>query len=1000
MLRRNTYPNGLGFKNSKREITFNNAGNPSGVKITNRYSNGTISSITHTSLKNYMRNQKFRKELYSNPGKFMKLHFGQQLPPMMNTVKELNMAITPIPNPNSPQYTPISPPEYYNPRSPAYDPTSPKPPQNSPVYNNYKAPSPKKNPVSPNNVTKYTPKNHISRQNGCHPDKFLYRHFKPDGSKSYFNYIMSNNKNGFANVLTVPRNIQKGLVKVGGGGEGVVFVGCIDKTCKNKVSVKIGTAMKSAPGQRYKRNTSNAPGVQEFKITKDIWDKCHNKSPHIVTPYAQFTCRPDDAFIGWNYPGLKRALNNTTGQGTIARIKNSERVIISYYEFFNGGSLFDWLDRHSSSLTEKDLRAVLFQIIYTLKVIYETVPSFRHNDIHLENILVKTEGVPKTGTTKYSNFNVPNRGIFVGLGDFGWGHSKNHPNPRVVSGMFKHQGIMPNKTIRMDLHFFLASALLHPAFKRFKETRQFLAQALGGEDLLAKNVRGTMANWRLLVNNKRVADIRALLNSDYFKTYNSSYVPSPEPLVERVANSLTVPSPRNKIVKNLKNLNERSDDCGKSVSKKKGGIHAMSVDAMIKFIRNNGTTAAVSMLRAFKGKKPKRSQACFIIKSFSKGRKLMGLASPSPRQKKNSPKVTKAQGPVNSKRAQDMTIEQLKNFIRRKGTQAAKNKLNALTQSPSRPLRSKYMNVMRSFNAGREQAGPRQTNKRPAPRRVPSPLKVGRSRANNATRRVAPVRKAMSFAGRDKITPAQRKTIQLMANRLYNKAPRTKNTNTNVLREKVFKKSVKIFKRARDIGVKSGLISRTNTLRNQINVMVPAPKATRVSPRTGAKIALPARANTRFSPQARQINAPLNMKNYSLGQTGLLKINGVACNSMSRADINKVLVRVGVDPKTVETKAKACLLIHAARAQYVKPYKTKAQQEKNVKNWKNSLEANYEKRLNAAARARENATRAARQRSANARAAQTKAARMMGTAASRSPVVPGQRLRLFNKLGL
>ena len=75
MLRRNTYPNGLGFKNSKREITFNNAGNPSGVKLTTRYSNGTISSITHTSLKNYMKNQQFRKELYSNPGKFMKLSF-------------------------------------------------------------------------------------------------------------------------------------------------------------------------------------------------------------------------------------------------------------------------------------------------------------------------------------------------------------------------------------------------------------------------------------------------------------------------------------------------------------------------------------------------------------------------------------------------------------------------------------------------------------------------------------------------------------------------------------------------------------------------------------------------------------------------------------------------------------------------------------------------------------------------------------------------------------
>jgi hypothetical protein len=117
---------------------------------------------------------------------------------------------------------------------------------------------------------------------------------------------------------------------------------------------------------------------------------------------------------------------------------------------------------------------------------------------------------------------------------------------------------------------------------------------------------------------------------------------------------------------------------------------------------------------------------------------------------------------------------------------------------------------------------------------------------------------------------------------------------------------------------------------------------------------------------------------------------------MSRADVNKLLVRVGVDPKTAETKAKACLLIHAARAQYVKRYKTKAQQEKNVKTWKEGLELNYGKRLNNAGKRYENARN--QQRRANTKKINNYSE---GVVARGSPQeAQGARLRLFKKLGL
>jgi hypothetical protein len=137
------------------------------------------------------------------------------------------------------------------------------------------------------------------------------------------------------------------------------------------------------------------------------------------------------------------------------------------------------------------------------------------------------------------------------------------------------------------------------------------------------------------------------------------------------------------------------------------------------------------------------------------------------------------------------------------------------------------------------------------------------------------------------------------------------------------------------------------------------------------------------------------MKNYRLGQTGALKINGVACSGMTRPQIDKLLIRVKIDPKTVPSIKKACILIQAARLRYVKPYKTKAQNNQNTKDWRKQLEVNYGKRLNNIGKRYENARN--QKRRANTKKINNNSE---GVPVRRSPQAQGARLRLFNKLGL
>ena len=189
------------IKPQKKEITFNNLGQPRGLKITNYTENGRVGMVQYMSIENFIKNQKVKKQYLKNPAMFFKSAFSTQLPQNVQNVKEINMAMN--------NY--VAPPTKYDPKSPHYDPTTP-------TYNyNTTSPSPSPSTPSPNAGPKSLT-TFLAGKDGCQPKSFLYRQFK---SRSYFNSIKSMNNNGFSNVAAVPRNIQKGLNRLGGGGEGV-----------------------------------------------------------------------------------------------------------------------------------------------------------------------------------------------------------------------------------------------------------------------------------------------------------------------------------------------------------------------------------------------------------------------------------------------------------------------------------------------------------------------------------------------------------------------------------------------------------------------------------------------------------------------------------------------------------------------------------------------------------------------------------------------------------
>ena len=954
-----------------------------------------IGSIGTMGMKNYLKQQ----ELLKRPMKF-------PTPRLFNVeqmkIAEENAIGRPYSG-RSPKFIPISPTNLKKARNnngePKYMPTSP----------NYTT----KTPVS--NEAKYL----TTSINACRPHEFLYREFKPSGNKSYFNYLITKNNK---NILNIPKQpITKGLIRIGKGAEGVSFMGCLDKDCKKKVAIKVATAAKTNSKQRYQRNWSTSPLVHEFKIQRDVYNKVKSITPHVVVPYAQFICRRGEAFIDWDHPLMKNSVMNTLANGTIKVIDGSERVLVTYTEFYNGGDLWTWLQRHKG-ISEKNLKAIIFQILWTLKALYEKVPGFIHNDLHTGNIFIRTEGVPTSGKTKYGKFNVPNNGIFPALGDFGWAHSKDRKNPRVMSGLWKNQGIYANKTQRQDIHFLLVS-LYEAIGNKYSRTRQFLKMAIGADELLSQNLNNRVKNFRLLQNNNRIKSIDAMLNSEYFVDYRNTgkkvtfknRLEEIFPLKPAVsangtkangtkANKTKPNAPKNKLLNNLKKATmKNSDACGKKAAPKQGGVKAMSVEDMIKFIKKEGTPAAKAAIGSFGSKKPKRAQACGILVSFRAGKKLAGMnVGPNSPAKMPSPKApsrnTANNNNNNGRPAQQRTIPQLINFIKRYGTMNAKAKLNALKS----PLKNRkgVMNIVRSFNKGRNIANVRAVAPKP-----PSPMKpvlgkmnVPKASKNNATARRATKPNKPTIGKGLKATRNDMRAVEKLATRLWRR--QTGNKNYQKARMEASKL---YFNKKRDL-VKAGLMNTNENLSANLNSIVP-PGPKNVAARAAAiRKNVPASV-VRKNAGARKVNAKIDMFEYTLDKSNVstpanvakaLRVNGKKVMQMDRSAINKLLVRVGVDPASIKSKQAAALAIVKARQRYVKPYKTKKQQEEATKKFGNELmkakNNKEQEQLNKYYKA------LAARRNAEAKRINA-ASQKIKLAKNQSPKTKG-KLQLFSKLGI
>jgi serine/threonine protein kinase len=242
------------------------------------------------------------------------------------------------------------------------------------------------------------------------------------------------------NVTKGRKSIRPGMARLASGQQGVVFLASTDAAGKRKIIIKVSPTDKAF-------SSANQAARAEYNIQKALYKVAPRHIPKPIKFFEQNLFVPVSAFTS-------RRTN----------IFNYSKQMVMYTEYAHGGTLKSWLRKMGDRITDKVMADLIRQVIGTLKTIHTKYPEFRHNDLHLGNILVDDTG----------------KKVRFLLTDFGLSRLTKHgSNPAINSGSYRNSGISNLTSSKYDTHYFL-NALDSEIKGGLPQTKAFLGRMLTG----------------------------------------------------------------------------------------------------------------------------------------------------------------------------------------------------------------------------------------------------------------------------------------------------------------------------------------------------------------------------------------------------------------------------------------------------------------------------------------------------------------------------------------
>ena len=276
-----------------------------------------------------------------------------------------------------------------------------------------------------------------------------------------------------------PKNSFKKYNEVGAGEYGKVYKACINDKCLNKIAVKNSTENMSA----------------EFLISKRL------EKLGVPVMYGYEKCSNRDFLFS---------------------------------EFINGVTLRSFLSKKKQKITNEELKSIIIQVLHILFTIHEKYPTFRHHDLHLDNIMIMRKRNDTKKELKIGSKSIEFNDVKIELKlmDFGLATMRGTINPIVQRSLVfkKDYGIFTESNPAYDMHLFMNS--LYTLTNLDTKSKKFIESIFKPGYL--KKTSGVVNEFRLR------SDVKHELPT-YKEVFNHSYFSKPKNSVKAIINKLPAP---------------------------------------------------------------------------------------------------------------------------------------------------------------------------------------------------------------------------------------------------------------------------------------------------------------------------------------------------------------------------------------------------------------------------------------------------------------------------
>ncbi len=296
--------------------------------------------------------------------------------------------------------------------------------------------------------------------------KYKFSHDSDDEDES--NNSLNKKFLNFSNAI---RQIGGKLMYIKSGASGHTFKG-INRDINSSYGVKVVAYTKNDDYGSI--NNPKRPENAELMMIKLLsYFVIKKQTPHITLPIATFNTNIT------NFVNLSKT-DHVTDSDTkyhdfVKDYKNGkfhDEVSILISEWANRGDFSEYVKANYKTFLPMHWKVFFFQIISTLAVIQTKFPSFRHNDLKANNILLQKVDRTKNTHAIYningSIYKVPNIGYQIKIWDFDFACIPGLvDNAKVSSSWTTKINVIPKQNRYYDMHYFFNTLIRKGFFPQF-----------------------------------------------------------------------------------------------------------------------------------------------------------------------------------------------------------------------------------------------------------------------------------------------------------------------------------------------------------------------------------------------------------------------------------------------------------------------------------------------------------------------------------------------------